>query len=148
MTSSYRVGFKPIRDGVSVPRYGHSGDGALDLVVVEEALLEPFERRALPLGFALEIPLELIALILPRSGISLNTSIMLPNSPGLIDPTYKGEIAVIVANVHPENRCVIEAGTRVAQMLFLPRTSIEFFNVDTLSESTRGSGGFGSTGYQ
>ncbi len=148
MVSEFKVGFKVLRDGVSTPVYGHRGDGAVDLTVFEAVVLEPFERLALPLGFALEMPSDAIALILPRSGISLNTSIILPNSPGLIDPTYKGEVAVIVANIDPKNRCVIEAGTRIAQMLFLPRTGVEFYSIDALSDSSRGSGGFGSTGYR
>lgn len=148
MGSEFKVGFKALRDGVTAPRYGHSGDGAVDLTVLETVALEPFERLALPLGFALEMPADAIALILPRSGISLNTSIILPNSPGLIDPNYKGEVAVIVANIDPKERCVIETGTRIAQMLFLSRTGIEFYSIDALSDSTRGSGGFGSTGYR
>ncbi|MDA8197456.1 MAG: dUTP diphosphatase [Actinomycetota bacterium] len=148
MANNYTVGFKPLREGVSPPTYGHPGDGAVDLVTAEEVLLNPFERRAIPLGYALEIPSDLVALVLPRSGFSLNTSIILPNAPGLIDPTYKGEIAVIVANIHPTAIHKIEAGTRIAQMLFLPRIDVSFAVTETLSTSTRGEGGFGSTGYR
>ncbi len=137
-----------LREGVKPPQYGHIGDGAVDLVALESVVIEPFERRALPLGFALEIPPEVVALILPRSGISLNSSMILPNSPGLIDPTYKGEVAVIVANMHPRDSVTIDAGTRIAQMLFVPRVGIDFFAVDALSDSSRGEGGFGSTGYR
>ncbi|RKZ34854.1 dUTP diphosphatase [bacterium] len=103
------------------------------------------ERNIIPAGFAIEVPAGFEAQIRPRSGLSLDYGLIIPNSPGTIDQDYRGEVKVIVANFGKE-QITINNGDRIAQMIICPVASAELVIADELTESERGDGGFGSTG--
>jgi dUTP pyrophosphatase len=110
-----------------------------------ELILMPGERRLIPTGIAIALPDGYEAQIRPRSGLALRHGIALVNSPGTIDPDYRGEIGVIVIN-HGSEPFVMKPGERVAQMVFAPFLRAELLEVAELDETTRGGGGFGHTG--
>jgi dUTP pyrophosphatase len=111
----------------------------------ESITLEPFQRTAVATGLFVELPLGFEAQIRPRSGLSLKTGLSIPNAPGTIDSDYRGEIKVIVANLSNEP-ITINHGDRIAQMVIAKYEQIQWEEVSQISESERGSGGFGSTG--
>jgi len=116
----------------------------MDLRAVEETVLEPGRPVAVPTGLAVDIPPGYEAQIRPRSGLALKHSITLPNSPGTIDPGYRGEIKVIMLNLGTEPYRV-NAGDRIAQMIVSRYEAVEWEEAE-LSDSARGEGGFGSSG--
>ena len=133
--------------GLSLPTYRTPGAAGMDL---EAALSEPFVllpggRHAIPIGFAMAIPDGYEAQIRPRSGLALKHGITVANAPGTIDSDYRGEIAVIMVNLGSKS-FVIERGMRIAQMVVAPVRQCQLNMVETLDDSHRGSGGFGSTG--
>jgi dUTP pyrophosphatase len=107
--------------------------------------LAPMERAIIPTGLFIELPIGFEAQIRPRSGMAFKKGLSIPNSPGTIDADYRGEIGVIVINLNTD-AIVIEPGERVAQMVITRYERISWALVDDLSETDRGSGGFGSTG--
>jgi len=111
----------------------------------ESVRLNPLERRLIPTGIFLEIPHGFECQVRPRSGLALKKGITVLNSPGTIDADYRGEIGVILINLSDE-AFEVENGERIAQLLFSRIEQIEFEQVENLSETERGSGGFGSTG--
>jgi len=129
-----------------LPGYAHGPleDAGMDLCSVEEAWLLPGVPQAVPTGLAVEIPSGYEAQIRPRSGLALKHAITLPNAPGTIDPGYRGEIKVILLNLGQEP-FAIHAGDRIAQMVIARYEAVEWEETD-LSESARGTGGFGSSG--
>lgn len=130
-----------------LPAYETLGSAGMDLKAnIEGAIaLQPFERLAVPTGLFIELPQGYEAQIRPRSGLSLNTGLAIPNSPGTIDSDYRGEIKVIVANL--SNEVVeIKDGDRIAQMVIAKYERAEWIEVDNIDATERGAGGFGSTG--
>ena len=129
-----------------LPRYAHGPeeDAGLDLCAVEAVVLEPGVPQAVPTGLAIEIPPGYEGQIRPRSGLALQHAIILPNSPGTIDPGYRGEIRVILLNLGraPYH---IQAGDRIAQLVISRYEPVEWHEAP-LSSSNRGEGGFGSSG--
>lgn len=117
----------------------------MDLTSVESVTLEPNVPKLVPTGIAIELPPGYEAQIRPRSGLALKHAISLPNSPATIDPGYRGEIRVILINLGKEPY-TINKGERVAQMIVARYETIEWEESE-LSESRRGTGGFGSSGY-
>lgn len=116
----------------------------MDLHSVEAAEIGPGETRVVATGLAIELPSGYEAQIRPRSGLALNYSITLPNSPATVDPGYRGEIKVILLNLGRES-FHIASGERIAQMVIARYEAVEFEEAD-LAESRRGAGGFGSSG--
>lgn len=110
-----------------------------------QMLLEPGQRVLIPTGLSFEIPAGFEVQVRPRSGLSLKTGLLVVNSPGTIDADYRGEVKIIMGNLSNQNE-VIEHGDRVAQLVFAPITQASFESVDSLSDTDRGVGGFGSTG--
>jgi dUTP pyrophosphatase len=129
-----------------LPTRAHPGDAGLDLYSTEEAHLGPGERWSVGTGIAIEIPEGHAGLVLPRSGLAREHGITLVNSPGLIDVGYRGEVRLLLLNTDPAEVVRIEAGARVAQLVLTPVAAAETVEVAELSESSRGDGGFGSTG--
>jgi len=129
-----------------LPRYAHGPgeDAGLDLHAVEPAVLEPGKPVAVPTGLAIELPPGYEGQVRPRSGLALHHAIILPNSPGTIDPGYRGEIKVVMLNLGTEPYR-IEPGDRIAQLVISRYEAVEWEEAP-LSETTRGSGGFGSSG--
>ena len=113
--------------------------------VREDVVLRTGERALVPTGLAVEIPAGYEAQIRPRSGLALKNGIALVNSPGTIDADYRGEIGIILIN-HGNENFVIKRGERIAQMILASVTRAEIVEVNSLAETERGAGGFGSTG--
>lgn len=117
----------------------------LHAAVAEPVVLNPGERKLIPTGFAIAMPAELEAQIRPRSGLAFKHGITCLNSPGTIDADYRGEVKVLLVNLGQEP-FAIERNERIAQMVFKTVPAVEFTEVDELSETVRGAGGFGHTG--
>lgn len=133
--------------GADLPRYATTGAAGADLGARLDAplCLKPGERAALPTGICLELPPGYEAQVRPRSGLALKKGITCLNSPGTVDSDYRGEILVILVNLGSEAQ-TIEPGERIAQLVIAPVARCRFEEVDSLSASPRGGGGFGSTG--
>jgi dUTP pyrophosphatase len=135
-----------LRDEAVVPSRAHEGDAGLDLYACEAAHLGPGERWSVGTGVAVEIPEGHGGLVLPRSGIARDHGIALVNSPGLIDAGYRGEVRVLLLNTDPAETFKVESGDRIGQLVVVPIALAEPVEVESLSESARGDGGFGSSG--
>ncbi|WP_238996517.1 dUTP diphosphatase [Paenibacillus pinistramenti] len=146
---SYQVQIKrlPGNEDIELPRKMSELASGFDLyaAVEEDVPLEPGQRGLIPAGFALAMPAGLEAQIRPRSGLALKAGITCLNSPGTIDADYRGEIKVLLINLGQE-AFVIKRNERIAQMVFQAVPSVELEQVDELSDTVRGSGGFGHTG--
>ena len=129
-----------------LPSRAHEGDAGLDLYACESAHIGPGERWGVGTGIAVEIPAGHAGLILPRSGLAREHGISLVNSPGLIDAGYRGEVRVLLLNTDPAETFRIEPGDRIAQLLLTPIAVAEPMETAVLTDSSRGEGGFGSSG--
>ncbi len=130
-----------------LPEYATEGSAGMDLRANIETVktLAPMERAIIPTGLFIELPIGFEAQIRPRSGMAFKKGLSIPNSPGTIDADYRGEVGVIVINLNTE-AVTIEPGERIAQMVIAKYERISWSEVETLSETERGAGGFGSTG--
>lgn len=130
-----------------LPAYETIGSAGLDIraFIEETIILKPFERKLVKTGLFLEIPLGYEAQVRPRSGFALKNGVTVLNSPGTIDSDYRGEIGVILINLSQEN-VEIHSGDRIAQLVFASLEQAVWTEVETISETERGEGGFGSTG--
>ena len=135
----------PHGDGLPLPSYATDGAAGLDVVAAEELTLAPGERHAVATGFAIAIPPGYEVQVRPRSGLALKHGITCLNTPGTIDEDYRGEVKVILANLGSEPFAV-KRGERIAQLVPAPVLKASFREVTQLGETTRGIGGFGSTG--
>jgi dUTP pyrophosphatase len=135
-----------IHPAAELPSYAHgpAEDAGMDLRAVEDVTLEPGVPRLVPTGLTVEIPAGYEAQVRPRSGLALKHSITMPNTPGTIDPGYRGQIRVILLNLGSEPYTV-RAGDRIAQMIVARYEAVEWLESE-LSDSERGAGGFGSSG--
>lgn len=149
LTIDLRVQRLPHATGLPLPRYETSGAAGMDLIAAlgegETMVLQPGERALVPTGLAIALPDGFEAQVRPRSGLAAKNGVTVLNSPGTIDCDYRGEVKVILIN-HGHEPFTIERGTRIAQMVVAPVTQAMFREVDTLDETARGAGGFGSTG--
>ncbi len=134
-----------INEDAIIPSYAHQGDVGLDIYSVEEKDILSGESALISTGIKIELPENTEAQIRPRSGLALNHSITVLNSPGSIDYGYRGEIKVILIN-HGKNTFKVEKKMKIAQMAIKPVLKIEIEEVNSLSSTSRDSGGFGSTG--
>ncbi len=135
-----------LNDTARVPSRAHDGDAGLDLHASEGATLGPGERASVATGVALEIPDGYAGLVLPRSGLAARHGIALVNSPGLIDSGYRGEVRVLLLNTDRAETFTVEPGDRIAQLLVTPFAAAAPVEARELAASSRGSGGFGSSG--
>ena len=144
-----KVGIKKLPNGADLPlpHYATPGSAGLDLLAAidGEISLAPGARMAVATGIAIELPLGVEAQVRPRSGMALNHGITCLNAPGTIDSDYRGEIKAILIN-HSDTVFRITRGMKIAQMVIARHEQAELAEVEGLSESTRGAGGFGSTG--
>jgi dUTP pyrophosphatase len=131
----------------TLPEYAHPGDAGADLRSNESAILEPGERRTIGTGVSLAVPDGFAAFVMPRSGLAARHGITIVNAPGTVDAGYRGELRVTLLNTDPAESYAIAAGDRIAQIVIMPVVRARFLPVDELTESQRGAGGFGSTGY-
>ena len=140
------VKFTKMAQEAVTPSHGRFGDAGYDLSSLEDITLEPFERKLIKTGIAIELPLGFAALVIPRSGNAINKGLSLVNTPGLIDSNYRGELKAIAINLDPKTPIEIRKGDRIAQLIIIKAEEVDFAEVDELSETERGSGGFGSSG--
>ena len=140
-----RIRFVKLRPGALAPKYMSAGAAGLDLASAADEAIEiaPGARAAVPTGLAFEIPHGFQ--VRPRSGLARKFGIGLPNAPGTIDSDYRGEVAVLLVNLGAEP-FVVKPGDRVAQLVIAPVVIAELEEVAELSDTVRGSGGFGHTG--
>ena len=133
--------------GATIPKYATKGSAAVDLCAAVDTpvTLEPGERTLVPTGIALSIPEGYVGIVAARSGLACKKGICLSNGIGVIDSDYRGEISVGLFNSSKES-FTIECGERIAQLMFMPFAAAAFISVDSLDETERGEGGFGSTG--
>ena len=131
--------------GLPLPVYATDEAAGLDIVAAEDWTLQPGERRAVATGFAIAIPPGFEVQVRPRSGLALKHGITCLNTPGTIDSDYRGEVKVILANLGAEP-FEVRRGERIAQLVPAPVLKAQFTEVESLEETQRGAGGFGSTG--
>ena len=129
----------------SLPTKAHFGDAGADLSSAVAIDIPPGEKTLVPTGLAVAIPDGFAGFVLPRSGLAVTFGVTVINAPGLIDSGYRGEVKVALVN-HGRETFSIEKGDRVAQLVIMAVASPEFVEVDTLDPTSRGAGGFGSTG--
>ena len=130
-----------------LPGYARAGDAGADLRAREGALLRAGGGRALvPTGLALALPEGWAGLVQPRSGLALRHGVTCLNTPGLIDPGYRDEVRVLLINTDPDDDYQVQRGDRIAQLVVQQVASVSFRVCETLPPSSRGTGGFGSTG--
>ena len=135
----------PNSGGLPLPAYASDGAAGMDVVAAETLTLRPGARHAVATGFAMAIPPGYEVQVRPRSGLALKHGITCLNTPGTIDSDYRGEVKVILANLSEDN-FEITRGDRIAQLVPAPVQRARFAEVETLDETARGAGGFGSTG--
>src|SRR3954452_23868406 len=139
--------FIKLSEKATVPTRAHDSDAGLDLYAAEAARIVPGARVSVGTGLAIAVPEGLAGLVLPRSGLALKHGITLINSPGLIDPGYRGEVRVLLLNTDQTMDYQCTPGDRIAQLLLVPIATASPMQADALDTSARGEGGFGSSGF-
>lgn len=137
----------PHNTDLPLPEYETAQSAGMDLAAAIDAplTLSPGERAMVPTGLAIALPAGYEAQVRPRSGLAAKNGVTVLNTPGTVDADYRGEVKVILINLG-DTSFEIERGMRIAQMVIAPVTQASFAEVDTLPETARGTGGFGSTG--
>ena len=130
----------------TVPRRAHEGDAGLDLHALDGFDLGPGERAQVRTGIAIALPPGTAGLVLPRSGLAARHGISVVNAPGLIDEGYRGEVRVLLLNTDKQEPFRAEAGDRIAQLVIVDVETPEVAESDDLGDTSRGAGGFGSSG--
>jgi dUTP pyrophosphatase len=138
--------FHRLRDEAELPQAQHSGDAGLDLRSAVDVIVEPGERVMIPTGVAVAIPAGHAGLVLPRSGLAAKHGRTMANAPGLIDAGYRGEVICAAVNLDRETPVKVRVGDRIAQLVVVALPDLQPTWADELPDSTRGAGGFGSTG--
>jgi len=142
-TNSIKIKVKKLRPDAITPHYNHEGDAGMDLYAVEDIILWPDEPVAVPTGLSIELPTGYVALVWDKSGLSLKEGIK--TMAGVMDSNYRGEYKIVLINT-TNQYYYIDKGDKIAQLLIQPVMRAEVEETRELSETSRGSGGFGSTG--
>jgi len=129
-----------------LPAYARPGDAGADLMTTVDVTLAPGERALVPTGLAIALPEGFVALVHPRSGLAARHGLSIVNAPGTVDAGYRGEIKVLLVNHDPTEPVELRRGDRIAQLVIQRVERARFVEVETLPESARGAGGYGSTG--
>jgi len=145
MTIAIQLRRLPHGQGLPLPAYATAGAAGMDVVAAEDVTIPPGGRHAVATGFAIAIPAGHEVQVRPRSGLALKHGITCLNTPGTIDSDYRGEVKVILANLGADPFAVIR-GERIAQLVPAPVLRATLDEVETLDDTARGHGGFGSTG--
>jgi dUTP pyrophosphatase len=140
------VRFKRLHPDAQLPTARHPGDAGLDLCAVADVEVAPGQRTMVPTGLAVAIPEGHAGLVLPRSGLASRSGLTLVNAPGLIDAGYRGEVVCAVVNLDRETPVRIAKGDRIAQLVVVAIAQVKPTWAERLSDTSRGDGGFGSTG--
>ena len=143
----YDVRIKKLKENAVVPTYGSEFAAGADLyaAVEESVTIAPSETKLIPTGIAMEIPVGYAGFIYARSGLASKKGLAPANKVGVVDADYRGEVMVALHN-HGKTEQTIEAGERIAQMVIAPFITANFIESETLDDTVRGAGGFGSTG--
>lgn len=148
-TVTINVTVLPHGEGLQLPSYETAQSAGMDLRAAlaegETITLKPLQRTLVPTGLAIALPAGYEAQVRPRSGLAAKNGVTVANSPGTVDADYRGEVKVILINLSDQD-FTFERGERIAQMLIAPVTQGVWNQVDSLDETDRGAGGFGSTG--
>ncbi len=136
---------KRIHNDATLPKYIHEHDSGMDIYSIENKIIESGKSSLIKTGLKIELPDNTEAQVRPKSGIALNNSVTVLNSPGTIDQGFTGEICVILIN-HGLEPYKVEKGKKIAQIVIQPIIRVEVEEVSDISDSSRGEGGFGSTG--
>ena len=149
MTDPVAVRIRRLNNGheLPLPAYATAGAAGMDVVAAETVLIRPGGRAAVATGFAMQIPQGYEIQVRPRSGLAFKHGITVPNTPGTIDSDYRGELKVLLINHGPDD-FAIQRGDRIAQLVPAAVTLATFDEVEELDDTSRGAGGFGSTGTQ
>jgi dUTP pyrophosphatase len=140
-----RISRLPHGAGLPLPAYATPGAAGLDVVAAEDLDLAPGQRHAVATGFAIAIPHGFEVQVRPRSGLAFKHGLSVPNAPGTIDSDYRGELKILLIN-HGDQPFPVRRGERIAQLVPAAVTLARFQEVDSLDDTDRGAGGFGSTG--
>ncbi len=139
------VRFKRINPDAVLPAYAHEGDAGMDVRSVDDLEIAPGARALVRTGLVIMLPIGYEAQVRPRSGLALKHGVTVLNTPGTIDAGYRGEVGVILANFGDAPFAVVK-GDRIAQIVIAPVTTAGIAEAETVDETERGGGGFGSTG--
>ncbi len=145
---SIQVRITKLDESVELPSYAYAGDAGLDLRANATLDIAPLTRALIPTGLAIAIPEGYAGFVQPRSGRALKEGLSMANTPGLIDSHYRGELKVIAVNLDAHTPIHIERGERIAQLVIQAVPAVDLVEVDSLDETDRGCGGFGSSGVQ
>ena len=148
-TLAIQIARLPHSEGIDLPSYGTAGAAGMDLRAAvpegDDLIIQPGARALVPTGLTIAVPAGYEAQVRPRSGLALKHGVTCLNSPGTIDSDYRGEVGVILANLGPE-AFTIRRGDRIAQMVVAAYAAVAWEEANSLDETRRGAGGFGSTG--
>lgn len=147
MEKSVLIKWKKVEEEAVIPKFCHEGDAGADLASIYTYYLEPGDTVLIDTGLQVEVPAGYELQIRPRSGLSLKTQLIIPNSPGTIDSGYRGNVRVIVRNTG-QFPYTIQKGQKIAQAVIAKLPQVVHIEVNELSETTRGEKGFGSTSTQ
>lgn len=148
MSEQLSINITRLANDVTIPSYAYPGDAGMDLRAIEHVTLAPFERALVSTGLAVAIPEGYAGFVQPRSGLAIKQGVTVLNTPGLIDSHYRGELKVALINLDPNNTFEVNPGDRIAQIVIQKVESVAWNVVDSLDETERGEGGFGSSGVQ
>lgn len=148
MSEQLSINITRLANDVTIPSYAYPGDAGMDLRAIEHVTLAPFERALVSTGLAVAIPEGYAGFVQPRSGLAIKQGVTVLNTPGLIDSHYRGELKVALINLDPNNTFEVNPGDRIAQLVIQKVESVAWNVVDSLDETERGEGGFGSSGVQ
>jgi dUTP pyrophosphatase len=137
---------KRLDPDLPLPRYARASDAGLDLHAAARVVIAPGARAVVGTGIAVAIPPGFAGFVLPRSGLALRRGVTVLNAPGLVDAGYRGELQVLLINHDATESVTLERGERIAQLVVQAVEHVELVEVEDLSVSERGAGGFGSTG--
>ena len=140
------VKFKKLNPDAILPDYAHVGDAGMDLYSVDDLVIEPLTWKLVKTGLACELPQGTEGQVRSKSGIALKNGVFVLNTPGTVDENYRGEIGVILYNLNTKEPFVIKKGQKIAQYVIANVEYVDTIEVETLDETDRGEGGFGSTG--
>lgn len=129
-----------------LPAYAHPGDAGADLLTTVDVTLQPGERVLVPTGIGIALPEGFVALVHPRSGLAARHGLSIVNTPGTVDAGYRGEVKVLLVNLDPRDAVELRRGDRIAQLVIQRVERAAFVEVESLPDSVRGAGGYGSTG--
>jgi dUTP pyrophosphatase len=144
--SKLEVEIQKLNPEARVPAYAHEGDAGVDLYSAIDHVLQPGARALIPTGIKMAIPHGYEGQVRPKSGLALKHGLTVLNTPGTVDAPYRGEVGVILINLDPKTPYEVKKGEKVAQMVFNKVEYAAFKETAELSATTRGAGGFGSTG--